>query len=547
MPTPPAAGRDDDALSGGDLRPVAEIPGGQEDHGEGGRLDHVGSDRNRKHVRDRDDDLLGMAPEERNADDRLSRRKPFHTLPRRLDDAGDLHPRNEGRHRSPRVCSGADEEVREVQPDRGRANENLAPPRGRIGPRAQDEPIGSSETVHEPRARFGRHRSRAYVAISSGAMSPPLRRALEVLPGLALSVAVMIAAGEVARRLGGVVLSLEGLEPAGRSSPISGISMAIVLGLLIANTVGTAKIFRAGLVFAVRRMLRLGIILVGVRLSFFDVVKLGAWGIPVVATIVAVALVTATALARALASRRISARSPRPRRRSAASRRRCRSAPSSRRATRRPRTPSPTSLSSASSPCSRIPTSPTPCSRTNPGRPGLFLGTGIHDTSQVMGAALSYKDIFRDDAAFRVATVTKLTRNVFLVAVVPLLAYLHARRTGHEGRRIRLARLFPMFVLGFLAMAIGRSIGDASLAAGHLAYGMWNAPGWLDATKTVGETWGSACLGTAMGGVGLSTNLKTFGAMGWRPLYVGGLAAILVALLALALAALVGPHLSLAT
>lgn len=378
-------------------------------------------------------------------------------------------------------------------------------------------------------------------------MSPPLRRAFEVLPGLALSVGVMIAAGEVARRLGGVVLSLEGLEPAGRSSPISGISMAIVLGLLIANTVGTAKIFRPGLVFAVRRMLRLGIILVGIRLSFFDVVKLGAWGIPVVATIVAVALVTATALARAL---RVSDNLGTL---AAASTAIC-------------------GVTAALSVGPVIEASDEETAYTvanvtlfglfamltypylahalfasQPGSAGLFLGTGIHDTSQVMGAALSYKDIFRDDAAFRVATVTKLTRNVFLVAVVPLLAYLHARRTGHEGRRIRLARLFPMFVLGFLAMAIVRSIGDASLAAGHLAYGTWNAPGWLDATKTVGETWGSACLGTAMGGVGLSTNLKTFGAMGWRPLYVGGLAAILVALLALALAALVGPHLALGT
>src|SRR4030095_12398950 len=72
------------------------------------------------------------------------------------------------------------------------------------------------------------------------------------------------------------------------------------LGLVVANTIGTATIFRPGLAFSVRSLLRLGIILVGVRLSFFDVVKLGAWGIPVVAIIVAVALVTATTLARSL-------------------------------------------------------------------------------------------------------------------------------------------------------------------------------------------------------------------------------------------------------
>jgi len=375
-------------------------------------------------------------------------------------------------------------------------------------------------------------------------MPPRLSRAVEVVPGLALSVAVMLAADAAAKRLGAVVLSLEGLDPAGRASPVSGISMAIVLGLLVANTTGVARVFRPGLQFAVRRMLRLGIILVGIRLSVFDVLKLGAWGLPVVATIVAVALVTATAIARLLrVSNNLGTLA-------AASTAIC-------------------GVTAALSvgPVIEAEEQETAYTVANvtlfglvamlsypylahalfagrSGSAGLFLGTGIHDTSQVMGAALSYRDLFRDDGAFRVATVTKLTRNVFLVAVVPLLAYLHARRTGHEGRRIRLAKLFPVFVLGFLAMAIARSVGDAGIAAGGLAYGTWNASGWLGLTKTIGETSGTAALGTAMGGVGLSTDLRTLRAMGWRPLYLGALAAILVALLALALAAAVGPHLT---
>jgi uncharacterized membrane protein YadS len=159
-----------------------------------------------------------------------------------------------------------------------------------------------------------------------------------------------------------------------------------------------------------------------------------------------------------------------------------------------------------------------------------------------MGAALSYKELFRDEAAFRVATVTKLTRNVFLVAVVPLLAYLHARRTGHGGRRVRVAKLFPVFVLGFLAMAIVRSIGDAGLAAHGLAFGAFDAAGWSAVVKGIGETGATAALATAMAAVGLSTNLRAFGKMGWKPLYVGGLAAVLVAGLSLALAAFVGPR-----
>jgi uncharacterized integral membrane protein (TIGR00698 family) len=373
---------------------------------------------------------------------------------------------------------------------------------------------------------------------------PATKKALEILPGLALAIGVMLAAGEVARRIGAVMLRLEGIDPAGRASPVSGISMAIVLGLLAANTIGTAALFRPGLRFAMPHMLRLGIVLVGIRLSFFDVVKLGAWGAPVVATIVVIALVTAPVIARLLGvSDNLGTLA-------AAS----------------------TAICGVTAALSVGPTieaeehevAYTVANVTlfgliamlgypylahaifgaKSGAVGLFLGTGIHDTSQVMGAALSYKEVFRDEAAFRVATVTKLTRNVFLVAVVPFLAYRHVRRTGHAGRRVRLGALFPLFIVGFLAMAVLRSIGDASLANGARAWGVWDADAWKGVANRLGETWSSAALGTAMAGVGLSTDLRRFGNLGWRPLYLGAFSAVLVAALALALAAVVGPHLS---
>jgi uncharacterized integral membrane protein (TIGR00698 family) len=374
-------------------------------------------------------------------------------------------------------------------------------------------------------------------------MRAPPSKIIGILPGLALAAAVMLASGEVARRLGAVFLRLEGVDPAGRASPISGISMAILLGLLVANTIGTARVFRPGLAFAVRWMLRLGIILVGIRLSFFDVIRLGAWGIPVVAVIVAVALVAATGLARLLGvSNNLGTLA-------AASTAIC-------------------GVTAALSIGPVIEAEEREVAYTvanvtlfglvamlsypylahglfaaRPGAAGLFLGTGIHDTSQVMGAALSYKELFRDEAAFRVATVTKLTRNVFLVAVVPLLAYAHVRRTGHAGGRVRFAKLFPLFILGFLAMAIARSIGDANLTAGGLAWGVWDGAAWKQLANTLGETCGSAALGTAMAGVGLSTDLRAFRKMGMKPFYVGALSAVLVGALALALASVVGPHL----
>ena len=367
-------------------------------------------------------------------------------------------------------------------------------------------------------------------------------RALTIVPGLALAAGVMLAAGWLAHVAGAGLLRLQGLDPAGRASPVSSISVAILLGLAVANTAGTAAFFRPGLAFAVQGVLRLGIILVGVKLSFFDVVRLGAWGVPVVATIIVVALVVTTWFARSLGlSDRLGTLA-------AASTAIC--------GVTAALAVGPTigaEESEVAYTVANVTLFGLVAMLTYPyiahalfgagsAAVGLFLGTGIHDTSQVMGAALSYKELFGDETALQIATVTKLTRNVFLVGVVPALAFLHARRTGLPGERVEVGRLFPLFVLGFLAMAVVRSVGDAGLAGGGRALWAFDASAWKSATKTAGETWASAALATAMAGVGLSTNFRSFRQMGMKPLYVGALSAALVASLALALAAAFGPR-----
>lgn len=60
----------------------------------------------------------------------------------------------------------------------------------------------------------------------------------------------------------------------------------------------------------------------------------------------------------------------------------------------------------------------------NPIKAGLFLGTAIHDTAQVTGAALIYNQMYDIEKVVDVATVTKLTRNLFIIAVIPLVSYL---------------------------------------------------------------------------------------------------------------------------
>lgn len=380
--------------------------------------------------------------------------------------------------------------------------------------------------------------------LANAILGVPWRDAPRILPGLVLAVAVMLAAHVLAGWIGRGVLMLQRIDPSGRPSPVSGIMVAILLGMAVVNTIGVKPVFAPGLSFAMKKMLRLGIILVGIRLSALDVVALGALAVPLVATIVVVALVVTIWVARRVGvSDNLGTLA-------AASTAIC-------------------GVTAALVVAPVIEADDREVAYTlanvtlfgalsmfldpylahallgkSSAAVGLFLGTGIHDTSQVMGAALSYKEIFHDETALKVATVTKLTRNLFLAAVVPLLAYFHARRRGKEsgGGRIRIASLFPLFVLGFVAMAVVRSVGDAMLAHGGAAWGIWSAPAWASLAKMLGESWSTSALATAMASVGLTTRFSVFRGLGAKPLYVGAVSATLVGGLALLLAALVGPH-----
>jgi len=374
----------------------------------------------------------------------------------------------------------------------------------------------------------------------------PWQRVHRLLPGVGLTLAVMLLAERLSVSIGWVALRLRGIEPTGRASAISPITCAILIGLVVANSIGVHAIFRPGLDFSVKKLLRLGIILVGIRLSLLDVLRLGVWGIPVVVTVIGAALILTGWIARRLGlSERLGALA-------AASTAIC-------------------GVTAALAVAPSIEANEQEVAYTvanvtifgmfamlvypylahllfgpESGAAGLFLGTAIHDTSQVMGAAMAYKDVFGDELAMKVATITKLTRNVFLAGVVPLLAFYFARKRGGGAKRLSIVKLLPLFVLGFLGMAVLRSIGDAGATGPTaLSFGLWRPEVWGHITKMLGESVASSALGAAMAAVGLTTSLKALRVLGLRPFYVGAASAIVVGAVGLCLAALVGPRIHL--
>jgi uncharacterized membrane protein YadS len=94
---------------------------------------------------------------------------------------------------------------------------------------------------------------------------------------------------------------------------------------------------------------------------------------------------------------------------------------------------------------------------------GLFLGTSIHETSQVAAAGLIYEQQFNSPETLNIATVTKLIRNTFLIIMIPLFALLYNRGQVKE-KSYSLLSIFPYFVLGFVVMIILRNIGDQIFA-----------------------------------------------------------------------------------
>ena len=178
---------------------------------------------------------------------------------------------------------------------------------------------------------------------------------------------------------------------------------------------------------------------------------------------------------------------------------------------------------------------------------GLFTGTSIHETAQVAASGLIYDQTFNTAAnptTADVAVVTKLVRNAFMAIVIPMMTLVYARRSGitqnaSEPVYKKALKLFPLFILGFLSMAVLRSIGDGGIQSGGSAYGLWDELQWTGITSGIKE-WSGYILATAMAGVGLGTSFTSMKGLGIKPFYVGLFAATMVGVTAIVMVFLLG-------
>ena len=142
---------------------------------------------------------------------------------------------------------------------------------------------------------------------------------------------------------------------------------------------------------------------------------------------------------------------------------------------------------------------------------GVFAGTAIHATPQVVGAGFIFSDL-----AGKTATAVKLVRNCFMAPLAFLIAAwftrTHLLAAAKEKKRVNWAKAFPWFLFGYFVLA-----------------GL-NTAGYFTAKGVAGLTWlGRLLIVVSMAGIGLNTAFSAFKTVGLKPLVIGFLGALVVA------------------
>lgn len=366
-----------------------------------------------------------------------------------------------------------------------------------------------------------------------------MQNPLKIIPGLLLAVVITIIAFQLTKGIA-VLLDL-------KKSPVSAIMLAIVLGIIIRNVIHIPQSFQPGIGFGLKKLLRLGIILMGIRLSIFDVLKIGAFSTGIVILCIATGIfLTLFITSRLHLSERLG-----------------------------------TLIGVGTGICGAsaiVATGPAIEAKEEEVayavgtitifgiiamflypylshlllslshvESGIFMGTSIHETAQVAGAGIIYDQLWIGSSqainptGADVAIVTKLVRNAFMALAIPLMAFIYIKRNRETcGQKISIIKLFPVFILGFIAMAIVRSLGDYLVVTKEI---FWNAEGWTECYSFL-KQWAGYFLAVAMAGVGLGTDIKKLRQLGAKPFVVGLFAALSVGVISVILIKILAPFLA---
>jgi uncharacterized integral membrane protein (TIGR00698 family) len=285
---------------------------------------------------------------------------------------------------------------------------------------------------------------------------------------------------------------------------VSPLMLSIVLGMAVRNTVGAPAWARPGAAFSMRRLLRLGIILLGLQLTLTQVAQVGLAGVAIIALGLVATFVVTVRLGRLLGVDAKLAELI------AAGTSICGASAviATNTVTRAPDEDAAYAVACvtifggvamAVYPLLAIPLD------LDPRRYGLWSGASIHEIAQVTAAAFQ-----RGPQAGEIGTVSKLTRVMMLAPMVMGLGALAARRSkAGDGPKAKAP--LPWFVLGFIAL-----IGLNSIAPLPTT--------WTPSAKLLT----TFLLSMALAAMGLDADLRKLAAKGPRPLLLGLAASVFI-------------------
>ena len=146
---------------------------------------------------------------------------------------------------------------------------------------------------------------------------------------------------------------------------------------------------------------------------------------------------------------------------------------------------------------------------------GIFLGVSIHDTSQVLAAAMVHSDLHPNQKTLEIATITKIIRNLFLLALIPILIIFNKSSKNNKNKSqsifVRIFNSIPLFVVGFILFATFRSFMDLYF---------FDNEKWIEFLVIL-EKLISILFGLALTALGASIDLRKIFSQGYAALLIG--------------------------
>lgn len=295
-------------------------------------------------------------------------------------------------------------------------------------------------------------------------------------------------------------------------SIFSPLILAILLGILVRNTVGIPKICQLGVSFSLKRILRLAIILLGLQLSLAQVIEIGSIGLFTVAsTLIGTFVFTCWLGKRLGVSKKLSQLI-------AAGISIC--GASAVIATNVAVDSNDEDVAYAvaivtvfgTTSMLLYPVLSDPLHLTSQAF-GIWCGSSIHEVAQVIAAAFQNGHL-----SGQTATISKLSRVILLAPTVLTLGLLSARSTT-RGQRLDLRKVpIPWFVLCFVALILINSLNI-----------------FPEAPKAVVIQANQVLLAIYLAAIGLETNLYKLKQAGLKPFYLGAFSWLFISILSLGL------------